>query len=289
MSFTVSDALLSVAYRMGFNSIPTDINEKARWISQCDDAQRSVIRKNFYWFTQTVKSLTSINDQEKYDLDSTFRAMIDVRLNGSIVNPITKHEDSVTYSSIYAGMPPNSGRYSISYFLYGERELHILPPTTSEPSSVSVSSITRSGTLVTVTTSAEHGYGVDDFVTISGAVETDYNGEQRIYSVPSSTTFTYITSTTPTTPATGTISAVKRDIVYNFYKLPSRITALTDTLLIPDLFFEAFVAYIKARIDLRDSERGSAGDGFDEFNELIQDLDVENNKRILSNVNFLSY
>lgn len=289
MSFTTNDALLSVAYRMGYNAIPTDFNEKARWISQCDDAQRSVIRKNFYWFTQSTKSLTSVDDREKYDLDTTFRSMIDLRLNGAIVEPVTKHEESVTHSSVYVGMSPNSGRYSLSYFLYGERELHILPPTSSAPSSISVTSVTRSGSLVTVTTSADHGYSVDDFVTISGAVETDYNGEQRIYTVPSSTTFTFITAATPTTPATGTISVVKRDIVYNFYKLPSRITSLSDTLLIPDLFFEAFVSYVKARIDLRDSERGSAGDGFDEFNELIQDMDVENNKRMFSNVNILSY
>ena len=291
MSFTVNDALLSVAYRMGYSAVPQDANEKARWIFQCDDAQRSVIRKNYFWFTQDTKSLTSIEDQQRYDLDLTFRAMIDVRINGLVVNPITQHENAVTYSANYSGVPltPSSSSHSVSYFMYGERELHIVPGTGSAPSTLTVSSITRSGTLVTVTTSADHGLIVDDFVTIAGAVETDYNGAQRIYSVPSSTSFTYVTTATPTTPATGTITATKRDIVYNFYKLPSRITVLTDTLLIPDLFFEAFVSYVKARIDLRDSERGSASDGFDEFNELISDMTVENNKRMLSNVNILNY
>ncbi len=291
MSFTVNDALLSVAYRMGYSAVPNDANEKARWIFQCDDAQRSIIRKNYFWFTQDTKSLTSIEDQQRYDLDTSFRSMIDVRINGLVVSPITQHENAVTYSS-NAGivLRPGSSSYSTAYFIYGERELRIVPATSSTaPSAQAISSVSRSGTLVTVTTSADHGLVVDDFVTIAGAVETDYNGAQRIYSVPTSASFTYVTTATPTTPATGTITATKRDIVYNFYKLPSRITVLTDTLLIPDLFFEAFVSYVKARIDLRDSERGSASDGFDEFNELISDMNVENNKRMLSNVNILSY
>ena len=290
MSFTVNDALLSVAYRMGYSAVPNDANENARWISQCDDAQRSIIRKNYFWFTQDTKSLTSITDQQRYDLDATFRSMIDVRINGLVVNPITQHENAVTFTpNSGIVLRPGSSSYSTAYFIYGERELRIVPPTSTAPSTLAVSSVTRSGSLVTVTTSADHGLIVDDFVTIAGAVETDYNGAQRIYSVPLSTTFTFVTTATPTTPATGTITATKRDIVYNFYKLPTRITALTNTLLIPDLFFEAFVSYVKARIDLRDSERGSASDGFDEFNELISDMIVENNKRMLSNVNILSY
>jgi len=212
-----------------------------------------------------------------------------VRINGRIVRPITQHEQAVSYNSIYAGYRPNTTNGSPSYFIYGERELRLIPPTTTVPSTLSVSSITRSGSVVTVTTSSEHGYVVDDFVTVAGANETAYNGEQRVYSVPSSTTFTFLNTDEPTTPATGTITVIKRDIVYNFYKLPTTLTALTDTILIPDLFLEAFISYVKARIDLRDSERGSAGDGFDEFNELIQDLDVENNKRLFSNTNILDY
>lgn len=289
MSFTVDDALLSVAYRMGYQSVPTNTTERNRWISFCSDAQRSIIRKNFYWFTQDTKSLTTIVDQERYTLDSTFRAMIDVRINGRIVRPITQHEQAVSYNSVYAGYRPNTTNGSPSYFIYGQNELRLIPPTTTVPSELSVSSITRSGSTVTVTTATEHGYIVDDFVTIGGANETDYNGEQRVYSVPSSTTFTFITTATPSSPATGTLTVVKRDVVYNFYKLPEVLTSLTDVLLIPDLFFEAFVSYVKARVDIRDSERGSAGDGFDEFNELIQDLDVENNKRMFSNTNILSY
>ncbi len=66
--------------------------------------------------------------------------------------------------------------------------------------------LTRSGSTVTATTTAAHYLGSSKSVTISGAVETDYNGLQTI-TVVSATTFTYTISTTPTTPATGTILA----------------------------------------------------------------------------------
>lgn len=292
MSFTVNDALSKVAGRMGYDGVPSDTREKARWIMQCDDAQRSIIRKNLYWFTQDIDALQTENGIERYTLNANFREMIDVRINGITIDPITQHEESVSYNSL-SGIPlsPSSSRSGTAYFLYGERELHVIPAPLSPPTSQSVSGITRSGSVVTVTTPAEHGYVVDDFVTISGADQTDYNQKVRIHSVPSSTTFTFVflEGETPTTPATGTITVIKNDLVYKYYKMSSTISSLTDTLLIPDMYLESFVSYVKARIDLRDSERGSAGDGFDEFNTIIEDMDIENNKRLWANVNILSY
>lgn len=68
----------------------------------------------------------------------------------------------------------------------------------------SVTSITRSSATATVTTGAAHGYATNDWVTISGATESDYNGKYKI-TVTGSTTFTYTVANSPTTPATGTI------------------------------------------------------------------------------------
>lgn len=72
--------------------------------------------------------------------------------------------------------------------------------------SISVASITRSGTTATVTTGAAHNLASNVEVTISGAVETDYNITTAIQ-VVSSTVFTYTAANSPTTPATGTILA----------------------------------------------------------------------------------
>ncbi len=69
---------------------------------------------------------------------------------------------------------------------------------------VSVTSITRSGSVATVTTATNHGLVDCMTATISGSVEPEYSGIFRIL-VISDTVFTYIIQATPTTPATGTI------------------------------------------------------------------------------------
>jgi hypothetical protein len=68
-----------------------------------------------------------------------------------------------------------------------------------------ISGITRSSTVATVTTASAHGLRVGDYVTISGAVETAYNGTVQIATVPTTTTFTYTVAGSPDSPATGTI------------------------------------------------------------------------------------
>lgn len=69
---------------------------------------------------------------------------------------------------------------------------------------LSVSSLTRSGSTVTATTTEDHNLTTSDVTNISGANETEYNGDQTV-TVTSPTTFTYTISGTPTTPATGVI------------------------------------------------------------------------------------
>jgi len=78
-----------------------------------------------------------------------------------------------------------------------------------------VYSITRSSNTATVTTgeldgsgaliAAAHGRATGDYVTVRGAVQTDYNITAQI-TVTGANTFTYTVANSPTTPATGTIS-----------------------------------------------------------------------------------
>ncbi len=72
--------------------------------------------------------------------------------------------------------------------------------------SLSVTSITRVGTLATVTTAVDHNIASNVVVTISGAVETQYNGAKTI-TVTGLNTFTFTVTGSPSTPATGTILA----------------------------------------------------------------------------------
>jgi uncharacterized phage protein gp47/JayE len=68
----------------------------------------------------------------------------------------------------------------------------------------SLSSLTRISQTATATTTNPHNLATGMTVTISGAVETQYNGSFEIQ-VTSDTTFTYTVVGAPTTPATGTI------------------------------------------------------------------------------------
>jgi hypothetical protein len=72
---------------------------------------------------------------------------------------------------------------------------------------VSVTSVTRVGSVVTVVTSTPHNFPVGFTVQIQGATPADYNDRWRVESVVDATTFTFNITGTPTTPATGTISA----------------------------------------------------------------------------------
>ena len=69
---------------------------------------------------------------------------------------------------------------------------------------ISISSVTRSGATATATSTA-HGLASNVPVTISGAVETEYNVTNAEITVVDADTFTYQITGTPTTPATGTI------------------------------------------------------------------------------------
>lgn len=64
-----------------------------------------------------------------------------------------------------------------------------------------ISSITRVSTTATLTTSTNHGLSTGDFVTVSGAVPTEFNGTYSI-TVTGVNTFTYVMAATPSADAT---------------------------------------------------------------------------------------
>ena len=84
---------------------------------------------------------------------------------------------------------------------------------------VAITSITFSGALATVTTTAAHGYTGTPTVNIRGATGADasrYNGDFVIAS-PSGTTFQYTMTGTPAANATGTLFANKGPLVKTTY------------------------------------------------------------------------
>lgn len=277
MSVLVSELLTRLAYRLGEDSSPTDSNESARRLSFINEGYRKALGETYWWFLQTTGSDTTIAEQEIYALPTAFRDMIELRVDDKVVNAISQAEALNTYN-----YPPTSYYWDSMksrYYVFGDNELHIIPVVSEAPTSVSVSSITRSGTTATVTTATAHGYSNHQFVTVAGSDQSDYNGEQRITSAPTTTTFTFEVENSPTTPATGTMTVTKRNIVYRFWQYPTALTT-SSTVLIPDQYADCLVAYayfIKAgRVE---GMRGSAGDAMEEYNQITSDMRKENNRR----------
>jgi len=66
------------------------------------------------------------------------------------------------------------------------------PSNLSNEQSVPISSISRSGGIVTVTTSSAHGLSMQSVVFIQGVSDTSFNGAFQVASITSNTTFTYV-------------------------------------------------------------------------------------------------
>jgi uncharacterized phage protein gp47/JayE len=81
----------------------------------------------------------------------------------------------------------------------------VISPAAVEVVALLVTSLTRSGTTATAITSTPHMLATGMQTTISGAVETAYNGPVTV-TVTGENSFTYQVAGAPSTPATGTIT-----------------------------------------------------------------------------------
>lgn len=271
MSKTVADFQQEIAHRLYEDSATTDSNESARRLTYLNQAYRHVLSLELWWFTQTYSSDVAVSGKQTFTLPSTFRSMIDVRVDGDLYTALT-YGQAMDFD--YDPLPTYFT--DEQYFIYNN-EITFLPHFSAAdvPSSIGVSSITRSSSLATVTTASAHGYNVGEFVVISGADQTDYNGTFRIVSVPSTTTFTMTVSNSPTTPATGTISVIKNNIVYHYYKFGENLSSDSDTVLIPDQFSDVLPAFAAGRLFQIEGARGKAADSFDEVGEIVKSMRQE--------------
>lgn len=106
-----------------------------------------------------------------------------------------------------------------------------LPSAATALAPAAITSITSAALLATVTTTAPHGLVTGRRVVISGAVETEYNGEYAITKTGAST-FTYTFAGSATSPATGTKTLLP--VVYasrqtEFFKVKAGGTAAGES------------------------------------------------------------
>lgn len=279
MATTLSDLKTRLAYRLNENSSPDDTNENAKRVSFLNEGQRKVLGEKYWWFLQTTGSTTSLANTEIYTLPSNFRDMMELRVNRHISLPISKAK--VFNNFEYPPLGYDFDTLVTRHWVLGSDELHIIPIPSTTPDTLTVSSISRSGSTATVTTSAAHSLKAQDRVTISGADQSDYNGTITVLTVPSTTTFTYRVSNSPTTPATGTITAQWNNIVYRYWQKHADMTSNDDTTLIPDDYADVIVCFALARklSGPIEDERGSASDAVEEYNMILKDMNAENNRK----------
>jgi hypothetical protein len=278
MSITALDILNSVAYRRGESGNPDNSTETARRLRFLNEAYRRLNQAGYFWFHEKTASLKTTDDEEIVALPSDYRDSIEIRVDGIVRYPVPADQAFDFYQ-----YPPLAFAYKYDYdnkyyYIFGN-ELHLLPFPDSSPSAISVSTLTGSGTTATCTTATAHGLSNNEFVVIAGADQSEFNGTFKI-TVVSTTQFTYTLDTSATiATATGTITATKNNIIIRYYFYPAAITTTSSTVVVPDQYTEALVAYVWARLAHLDGERGTAEDGFNEFNEIVGEIKKENMRR----------
>lgn len=121
---------------------------------------------------------------------------------GLVRTPARGGRGPITITGINGTVIPVSTIYTGSNgLLYTTQTVATIIDTT-----LSVSSITRVGTIATASFGSNHGLASGNNVTHSGATQPEYNGAFEI-TVISDTAYTFTVAGSPTTPATGTISA----------------------------------------------------------------------------------
>ncbi len=198
MAMTVADLQLSLAQRLGENSAPNDSNEKARRLAYFNEAYRSILRKNYWWFTEKVFDFNSVANQTSYStadgFPSDFRKFLEVRYDGKLIVPTLQSQAFQSYDDNYSVVTD-------SYYI-----------------------------------------------------------------------FAGIFYPTPVFPASGT-----DNVTGKYYYTPAKLTLDADLIVIPDIFSDVLVAYAYARMALKRGKRGSSADGFDEWKEILKDMQVEQN------------
>ena len=138
-------------------------------------------------------------------------------------------------SSIVQFITDSSGNVTLTGSIYEFQRSSLsggaLPDTVDQYVSISVTSVTRSGTTAIVTTTSPHGYTSGQVILTEGADQSQYNLSTTI-TVTGANTYTYpLVDNTAVTPATGTITSnsILPYTWVNSYWINQPITSLTQT------------------------------------------------------------
>lgn len=282
MGKLVSELQTDLAYRLGESASPTNATELAKrrnWLKK--SLENLISSGRLYWWRLQRYYTVSVTDHPSYTIPTGCVAMEQLKIND--------YEHTKTaFDQIYNGYEsplkpvPILPRFNINKLFYTRNGSFYPLPMADTPTTFSVSGITRTLTVATATTVLDHGLKIGDHVTIAGAVETAYNGEFEILSVPTTKTFTYTVAGSPTTPATGTITMYRMNMEiwgYDDFATELSTFAETSSILIPDNYSDLMVSYAEGRFWSVAHKRGKASDAFSEYTDWKDSMDKEHTRR----------
>lgn len=127
MAKTLANLNLSLAYRLGENSAPSDANETARRKSFINEAYRDIMRRHYWWFSEETTTFNSVANQASYatadGVPTDLRAVLELRFQDKVYRQITQ-VDAMGALTI----PYNNA--SQSYFLF-DGKIYPVPPFSS--------------------------------------------------------------------------------------------------------------------------------------------------------------
>jgi len=279
---TISDAQLELAFRLGQTSAPSNASELAKRLSWFNTAINNVLKKKPLWFTKTRIGYQAVANKQAYDLPANYRKMIEVRISDYEYKKIPFEDvyDRVLRTSNPVAMLPEYQERI--YWIYDDKMSFVpIPDTTEVPTTLSVSSATYSSSTgyVTLTTSTNHNLTTGSLIDVSGAGQTEYNGQFEIID-SGDTTVLYTPTTAPSvTTATGTITSTRANIELWYYSYPTKPTGNSSLIVLPDEYIDILVSYAEGRYWSTAHKRAKSSDAFVEYETLVDDLMTEDFRR----------
>ncbi len=275
MAKLISDAHLSLAYRLGESASPSTTSEKAKRLNWFQKAVSIACGGDeLMWFMQTHWYDVTIANRQYYTKPTLARTITQIKVDGYEYEFMPYDEVYRKYEVPSSPVPILPAFLARSFYTEGS-SIYFIPIPSAAATSQTLTSVTSSGTACTATL-VDHGYLDGEYVTIAGAVQTAYNGTFRITYV-SSSVFTYTAASTPAaTPATGTVTATKNNIIIKGYANPTAPTADASSIVVPDDYEDLLVSYAEARYWSAAQKRGKSADAFAEFEELLSRLKRDN-------------
>lgn len=77
-------------------------------------------------------------------------------------------------------------------------------------------------------------------------------------------------------------TSVTNGIAMKYYQIPTALSTGSDVILLPDEYADILVAFCLGRLKAIGSQRGSAADAYDEFNEIYKEMEAEQNNYLFA-------